>query len=331
MKKFEAFPKIGQFRNAVKDVKGYCKHNEISEPVLKFEGTVKLHGTNAGIGMITKTGEIFAQSRSRIITVDNDNAGFAKEVHGENHISYRALLTQLGILIPDAEYVYVFGEWCGGNIQKGVALTQLKKMFVVFNTLAVYEDGKHAWTNAEILDNEYRDKYNEFGIYFASQFPTYSVEIDFNNPGKFQNELIEITDKVEQECPVGKSFGVQGVGEGVVWAHYFSDGSMLNFKVKGEKHSSSKVKTLASVDPEVIENIDKFVEYACTENRLNQGLEHVNLDIKEIGKFIGWVNSDINAEEADVLASNNLTMKQVGRPIGQKAREFFLGKLQESI
>jgi hypothetical protein len=42
-------------------------------------------------------------------------------------------------------------------------------------------------------------------------------------------------------------------------------------KVKGAKHSSSKVKTLAKVDVVKLENAKAFVEYCFTESRLNQG------------------------------------------------------------
>ena len=50
--------------------------------------------------------------------------------------------------------------------------------------------------------------------------------------------MIEITEAVENECPVGKHFGVSGVGEGVVWT-CVSEGwndSGTWFKVKGEAH-----------------------------------------------------------------------------------------------
>ena len=55
--------------------------------------------------------------------------------------------------------------------------------------------------------------------------------------------------------------------EGVVWTLEFHAPGyrpMLSsrFKVKGEKHSASKAKTVASVDPEKHENVEKFVQYA---------------------------------------------------------------------
>jgi hypothetical protein len=48
--------------------------------------------------------------------------------------------------------------------------------------------------------------------------------------------------------PCSESFWFSGIGEGV-WSVNVN-GTIHRFKVKGELHSSSKVKTLASVDVE---------------------------------------------------------------------------------
>ena len=319
---FNKFSKIEQFRNIVKAVRNTCSYHNEPLPVLSFSGTVKLHGTNAGVG-ITPEGEIFCQSRSRIITPEDDNFGFANYVEDnkeyfENLLSYVCHKAEVGSCI-------LYGEWCGGNIQKGVALSELDKMFVVFDGTGFLEDFEGTPTenslNVGLLDFDER-----FNVYSAYDVPVYMCVIDFNNPEYVVNKLTSITEEVEKECPVGKHFGVSGTGEGVVWKATFA-GEQLRFKVKGEKHSVSKVKKLANVDPEVVESIREFVEYAVTDNRLEQGLQEVGLDQKKIGKFIGWVNKDIHEEEKDVLEKNNLTMKQVGSKIADKARNFYLDKL----
>ncbi|AKJ73524.1 RNA ligase 2 [Salmonella phage 40] len=107
--------------------------------------------------------------------------------------------------------------------------------------------------------------------------------------------------------------------------------SGLWFKVKGEKHSVSKVKTLAEVDPIRLQHMREFVEYAVTENRLEQGLGEVGLDQAKIGEFIGWVNRDINKEEGDVLEANALTMKDVAKFISNKSRGWYMQKLNENL
>lgn len=106
----------------------------------------------------------------------------------------------------------------------------------------------------------------------------------------------------------------------------------LAFKVKGEKHSISKVKTIAPVNVERIEKITEFVEYSCTGNRLNQGLDYLKeqglpLDPTSTGDFIRWVMNDILKEESDVLLENGLTWKNVQGMLAKKAQSFYKEKI----
>ena len=149
---------------------------------------------------------------------------------------------------------------------------------------------------------------------------------DFNHPELVQNELMRITEEVERECPVAKAFGHSGIGEGVVWTADWN-GKQYRFKVKGEKHSSSKVKTLASVDTDKIESCQKFAEYAVTESRFEQALQAVfpdgNLDVKQIGVLLKWMNTDIIKEEMDTLIANNLEFKEVAKHIADATKKMF--------
>lgn len=81
--------------------------------------TEKIDGTNACVG-VTDSGEVFAQSRNRIITPDDDNFGFARWV-AEHELE----LAKLG---PG----HHFGEWYGLGIQRGYGLDE--KRFALFNT-----------------------------------------------------------------------------------------------------------------------------------------------------------------------------------------------------
>lgn len=80
--------------------------------------TEKIDGTNAAV-VITDDGQIGAQSRSRLITVNDDNFGFARWVL-DNHEE----LLKLG---PG----HHFGEWWGKGIQRGYGLQE--KRFSLFN------------------------------------------------------------------------------------------------------------------------------------------------------------------------------------------------------
>ena len=220
---------------------------------------------------------------------------------------------------PDLE-VILYGEWCGDNIQKGVAITGLPKMFIIFG---VRVDGE--WV--EIPTNLKNTKQN---IYNIMQFPTYNISIDFENPELIQNKLIEETLAVEEECPVGKFFGVSGVGEGIVYT-CLEDRS-IRFKSKGEKHSVSKVKTLNSVNVESVKEVMVFVDNVVTEARMNQSVDYLKemgLEVspKSTGDFLRWVVNDILKEETDTIVENQLDMKKVKSSVASKARLWFLNQV----
>ena len=47
---FKKFNSIQQFSGVVKQVRDYCKYNNLPLPVLDFTGSVKIHGSNACVG-----------------------------------------------------------------------------------------------------------------------------------------------------------------------------------------------------------------------------------------------------------------------------------------
>jgi hypothetical protein len=231
------------------------------------------------------------------------------------------------LLSPEVERVVIYGEWCGQGIQKGVAISELDKMFVIFAVKTFdFDDEEGEWVDilgyADDLVNE------EFRIFNSEMFPTYAAKVDMSNPEMSVNDLVAITQAVEAECPVGKHFGVSGVGEGVVWRCEQNPTSRLWFKVKGDKHSVAKVKKLVEVDAEKLGSIVEFVERVTTEARVNQGIEYLKeqgLDVsrKSTGQFLSWFFADIMKEEADVLEASGLVKKDVSGKIGEKARAMF--------
>ncbi|CAF4132204.1 unnamed protein product, partial [Adineta steineri] len=179
------------------------------------------------------------------------------------------------------------------------------------------------WTNI---------KWHDKLIYNIFDFPIYEIEIDFESPKLSQNKLIEITQEVERQCPVGKYFNQTGIGEGVVWTEWAQTHGSLTFKVKGEEHSVSKVKTLAPVDTEKLESIKEFIEYACTENRMRQGLDYLReqqltIEMKNVGTFIKWLVNDIIKEEKDTMNASNIDEKDVSRAVPNKAKSWFQQQL----
>jgi hypothetical protein len=344
MKKHISMPSIEQFRNIVAsvnrqfnfvglDVNGDAIYDQsLPKPKLTFKGTVKLHGTNAAVCYNT-VGGLWAQSKENIITPEADNMGFAFFVES-NKAQFCALMDQVvDKLHVDTvmNSISIFGEWCGGSIQKGVGITNLAKSFFIFGVkispivdkddLEAVKANPAYWVDSTYLRN------NQARIYNINDFPTWEMEIDFNAPELSQNKLSELTIAVEDECPVAKAFGFSGIGEGIVWACEYK-GVVHRFKVKGEKHSASKVKTLAAVDVEKINGIREFVEYAVTESRFNQGLEKTYLNgepiaIEKIGQLMKWIIGDIIKEETDTMAANNIEPKEIAKYVSAKVKEMF--------
>lgn len=321
------YPSIEQFRNVIRNVRSIhdykgkdeggnpiYKHTE-NYPVLEFIGTVKLHGTNAGI--VKYKDRIEYQSRERVLSIEQDNAGFMSKMQ-ENDLSF------LFEGIDFNESIAFYGEWCGGNIQKGVAINGLEKMFVLFGMKV---DNK--WVN--MPTNLHK---NEAGIYNIMQFSVYNIDIDFNNPELSQNKIIEMTIAVEECCPVGRFFGKNGIGEGIVFT--CASNQDLKFKSKGEKHSVTKVKKLNPIDTEEVNSINEFVESAVSENRLEQGISffkenNIEVDSKNTGEFLRWVVTDVLKEERDTIEDNKLDEKKVKNAIVTKSRIWFLNRMQSEL
>jgi hypothetical protein len=336
MTKFISFPKIHQFADAIRTIKhkkdfqgldvngdAIYAHNAVY-PTLAYKGTVKLHGTNAAI-IFDEDGNFHCQSRENIITPEKDNAGFATYIYSLPKEIISSTVKNFGI----------YGEWCGGNIQAGVAINGLPKMFVIFAERNLDGDlEEQNWSERNYSKSAW-EVLNRYNIYHIEQFPTFTIDIDFEHPEIAQNELIKITEEVEKECPVGKFFGKCGVGEGVVWSPTDPDytNSGYWFKVKGEKHSSSKHKTLAPIDVEVVKAVNDIVDIVVTESRVEQGIQKLKevgkeAIVRNIGDFIKWINSDIEAEEKEMLDKSGLDRKKIHSAITTKAKGIFLEKIK---
>jgi hypothetical protein len=355
MKKQINFPSIDQFRTIVANVNrryNYVGSDENGDPIyddslpkptLTFKGTVKLHGTNSAVSCNNVAG-MWAQSRENIITPEKDNAGFAWFMEC-NKVHFKALIDKVASrenVDLDKNTITIYGEWIGRGIQKGVAIAELEKSMFIFGVKVSpfdsvdsdVDNGEEVKTKSVAYWVDYGDlRVPETRIYNIDDYKTYSIEIDFNYPQLAQNKMIEMTIEVENECPVGKAFGISDVGEGIVFTASYN-GDRYVFKSKGERHSTSKVKTLVSVDIEKLNSLKEFVEYAVTENRVNQAIGIVfpnnePLEMKKIGDVLRWIVNDILKEETDTMMANGLEPKEVSKHIPAKAKEFFMKRLTQ--
>jgi len=104
--------------NEKPEFKEFPKMARLSREVIITE---KIDGTNACI-CITEDGQFLTGSRSRWITPEDDNFGFARWAN-EN----KGKLLALGVGTH-------FGEWWGSGIQRGYGLAKGEKRFSLFNT-----------------------------------------------------------------------------------------------------------------------------------------------------------------------------------------------------
>ena len=343
-KRFISYPSIEQYRNVISSIKhmaSYVGQDEngdpiynknYEKPVISFKGTVKLHGTNASVAY-NEIDSLWAQSRNNIITIEKDNAGFAffVEGHKEQFLDLINTVKERENIDTKTHNIVISGEWCGKGIQKGVSISELPKMFVIFGVkIAPFEQPEDNSIPSVWVDHtELRSP--ESQIFNIEDFPTFDIDIDFNRPDIAQTQIVKWVEEVENECPVGKAFRVGGechTGEGIVFKGWYK-GCQLMFKAKGDKHSASRVKTIAPVDVEKMNAVHEFVDYAVTENRLNQGIEQVfttnaeEPSIRKMGDFIRWIVNDVIKEETDTLVKNGIEPKQVNKFISNKARIWF--------
>ena len=332
----EKFPSIDQFRHCVKrvqrkaeftcmDAEGQPMYDHLAiKPKLRFRGYVKLHGTNAGI-VFSDQPTVF-QSRERELTAESDNAGFYAHMTA-NTPSMADLRIKIAATFGYKSKVAVYGEWCGRGIQKGVGISELEKMFIIF---AIAADDE--WMDIELIGDYHSHDAN---IYTISAFAKYDVLIDFENPSEAQNEMVKITEAVELCCPVAQALGAKGIGEGVVW-HCVEPGMESSdywFKVKGEKHSESHVKTLSAVDIELANSVAEFVARTVTTQRLEHALQNLTneqqkpFEMQSIGDFLRWVFNDILKEESDTITASGIDSKKLGGPISIAAKRWFIERL----
>lgn len=336
MSKFSRYHTIGQFRDVYKTIQNRTAYVGIDKdgnairdwsiplPTLVFTGSEKLHGTNAAIGF--EVGKVsWTQSRNRILTIEDDNAEFCKWVEGS-----REELNEIGQHIyrntnESFDNFLIYGEWCGSNIQPQVALSCMPKPFIVFGIKLRVGD-EESWLSDKEVQLLLKNK-----LKTIFDYSTYEVSVDFSNPDEAINKMVEITNEVERQSPIGMAHGVSGIGEGVVW----KCGSYI-FKVKGKLHSASHVKELIAIDIEKVRNVQECVDKIVTPNRLKQGVDEliangVTIDNKAIGIFINWIKEDCIKEERDTIVGSDLVIPDVVKAISFKAKSYFIEEVLRKL
>lgn len=311
-------------------IRKYINEYNIPQKVYKYKSKIKLDGTNAGIQVLSD-GNVVAQSRTSIITVNDDNMGFARWVDSQK---------QYWTSLKSTDNITIFGEWAGAGIQKRCSISKIdKKVFCVFAVLVENESQTQKYVFdpeeiAKILGNKPSDV-------FILPWYGNEISIDFTSSESTQQSadvINKIVEDVEACDPwVKDTFGIEGLGEGVVMYPVTGDTYVdkefydtFVFKAKGEKHNVVKVKAPVTIDPEVVANTEAFVKLFVTENRLEQFSSKTGFDQKKIGEFIKLFIADVEKESKAELDASRLEWKDVSKAVSTAAKLWYLEKLKSA-
>jgi hypothetical protein len=299
-------------------------------------GTAKLHGTHADV-VIESDGSIRFQSRNRLNLSPgkDDNQGFAafasmrkKEWLDLKHRYIQRFRALNPDTVLDTEQVLIAGEWCGSGIMKGVAVSKLPPLFVVFS---VQINGD--W----VLDEEYGDiSCEEARIFNISKAGFFHHDFQFDDTEASEAIIQALVEKVEKECPFGAALGVSGKGEGIVWKpRDCYQNPELWFKTKGDSFAVSKSHKLppSAMAMENRKRVENFAHSVVTEQRLEQGWAYLEemkhpQNMSGLRKFLEWVNKDVLAEEVREMEKFQVEKAQLGPAIAMVAKPWFMRQIK---
>jgi hypothetical protein len=287
------YPHIDQLRHVVQEME---KRGIQQAP---FRGTTKIHGTNARI--------IVSEDSSR-------EYGSKNQVVASGHYGFvEWAQSHTGVVASVPAPYIIYGEWAGVGIQSGVPYP---KSFFVFS---VYSQGK--WYTDEVVNTGRED-----GAYLISEFGVHSVLLVLETIEQQSTDLFSMVDAIETECPVAKALGFPGsTGEGIVFVSSDTNDPSRGFKVKGDKHATTRVVKTAKP---TISGLREFLEATVTEVRLNQGLEYFDAVPENTSSFIKWIVGDIDREDSDLIPDGSSKKEFIG-PIGPMAAKWFIAKCRE--
>ncbi len=355
MKRFINFGSIDQFRTVAKNIKWDAQYkgkdaegnpiiDRTAAPTLTAYASEKIHGTNAAV-CYSNTEGFWVQSRKNIITPEKDNAACAFQAM-QNEASWMDIVHKLATTHSvnlDTHIISIFYEWAGGNIQKNSCVSGSDKAAYIFRHFKVSplvpqlaEDATEVAIWLETISDS--TWVTAQSIYNVMNFPTVQLEIDFERTDLAQNTMIELTESVESASGIAKSLNLpaDNIGEGWVWTLQGTSGNIQRWKTKGDKHSASKVKTLAPVDSVKEQaKVDFVNNHATKPFRLEQawqecfGIADEKLDptITSMGNFLRLVINDVLKEESDIMQAANLEPKECNQLISKVARQWFQTKL----
>ena len=340
------YPKI---TTHVDDIVKYLRHLNCDPEKPELEavlqpipiiGTVKLHGTHADI-VIHSDDTITFQSRNLThLSTSKDNQGFAAAMSTKAKVLlelqdlYLSRWRELNLTstLDASSPVIIAGEWIGSKIQKGVAIAQLSRRFVVVSISI-----NNQWQR----DQDYADiNLQDHDIYSASRAGIYHATLYPEDIQRTISKVGQLAEEVAARCPFAATFGIDGEGEGLVWKltpELYNANPALWFKTKGGKFKPTffrppKKLTSANTVEEARRAAAAVVELWCSEQRLEQGWDvlrekGIERDMSGLEEFLKWVQQDILVEEKAYIKKHRVDEAQLNIEIGKLARVWYLSRL----
>ena len=292
---------------------------------------IKLHGTNGGIQIDAKTGEVLVQSRNRIIKVGDDNAGFAAWVDTQKQkwASVKDKIDPKKNIIQVKERIVFYGEWAGPGIHSGDAVCQIpERTFFIF---ALRVDDV-MYTEPQAINFFLPKGLENVMVLPWADVPEQLTPYLADSANAFADRASAAAEKAGEVDPfIQRVFNIKGTGEGYVYVPEKDmsvyDFRLYAFKVKCEAHREKKTKKAATVAFMVPENVDKFLESFVTEARLKQGVVEAcdgEFDKKRTPDFLKWFGNDVRKESEVELAEMGFEWKQVAKSVNNRAVKWFI-------
>jgi hypothetical protein len=302
--------------DAFKYTRQYIIDEDYIGESLDYVSKIKLHGTNAAIQI--KGNEVGYQSRNRMLTPDNDNAGFAAWA-SQYEEEWRSCSKAF-----DNENVIIYGEWFGDGMTKKVSCSRVKgRHFAVF-AIRLFTDNYSARL---VFPGNIAARLPSIpNLHILPIFGRYTID---------ENNLTEIAALIEKQVEdidkcdpwIQSTFGIEGPGEGLVFYPTSCYDVRLLFKVKGKAHRVNKVRKVMDVNPEELATVDAFVDAFLTPARLEQALAELEagspLTVRDTGEFVKWVLKDIKKESTMEVKANGLPWPKLAKAIAPRAVTFF--------
>lgn len=292
-------------------------------PRVTYRAKVKLDGTNGGV-QVFPDGRVVAQSRSQVISIKQDNMGFAKWANDQ----FEAFAA-----VARDEPLAIYGEWCGKGIQKRTSISWIDRQVFAIFAVRVGHPGAGRWA---IAPEEIATLVPAHPDIFVLPFYGDPFELDFSDRAQMEGAIAQlnaIVAEVERVDPwVKATFGIAGLGEGLVLYPVplelaepltYSD---LLFKAKGEKHQVVKTKQPVQIDPAKAKSIDEFVELFVTPARLEQAAIascNSHFDMCHIGAFLKWLAEDVKKESVAELDVAGLVWKDASKAVTNAGKTWF--------